>query len=337
MPHFSFPYAFLLLPLPVGVYFLLPAYKTSNYFALKVPFYQQMAAYGAQNVSRKKNRFFLLGLIWFCLITALANPQLAGPPQIIPQEGRNLMLALDISGSMRLKDMQQNQQPLSRLELVKQTANAFIKKRIGDRIGLILFGSKAFLQTPLTFDYKTTLHMLDDATVGLAGQTTAIGDAIGLAVKRLKGISKKSKALILLTDGVNNSGSLSPIQAATIAKSNHIKIYTIGLGAERMILQGLFGPQVINPSEDLDESTLKKVSTLTGGVFFRAKDQQDLNKVYQTINQLEPIKTKGRLSRPMISYYHYPLFIACLLLFTLLFKPIIVPTLSSGFTRRAYD
>ncbi len=317
MYHIEYPLVLLLLPLPLIVHYFLPHKKFYSGQGLRVPFYHKMSAISSHYKSHlTKTERLLLYLMWLFFVLALAKPMWAGPPQLIRQEGRSLMLALDISGSMQLKDMRYQNMPVTRLMVVKETAKKFLHKRLGDRVGLILFGSKAFLQTPLTFDSKTTLHMVDDATVGLAGQTTAIGDAIGLAVKRLLHIKKNSKALILLTDGVNNAGVISPMDAAKIAKSNHIRIYTIGLGADTMTVHGIFGDNIINPSKDLDEKTLKEISSLTGGVFFRARNIADLQKVYATINQLEPTAEKSKFTRPLVAYYFYPLLLSfsCLLL-----------------------
>lgn len=316
MFEFAWPFALLLLPLPWIIERFVPPTQHKLNQALKIPFYHGIRKLLQKQTSGKKQRL-RLWLLWLFLVLALSGPQWVGQPQPVKREGRNLILALDLSGSMQIRDMIIGQRPVSRLFVVKETARQFIKKREGDRLGLILFGSRAYLQTPLTFDKKTVLHMLNDATVGLAGQTTAIGDAIGLAVKRLEKTPAKSRVLILLTDGVNNAGVLSPLQAATIAKEHHIKIYTIGLGAEEMVVQSVFGPQVYNPSQDLNEDELKKIAQMTGGQFFRAKDFKALEKVYQTINTLEPVKAKSTVIRPVSDYYYWPLSLAFILFLSL--------------------
>ncbi len=170
-----------------------------------------------------------------------------GETIVLPQKGRDIMLAVDISGSMKMEDMSIKGQSVSRLAVVKMVGKEFINSRKGDRLGLILFGSRAYLQTPLTFDTKTVQHMLNDATIGLAGMQTAIGDAIGLAAKRLLDISQENRVLILLTDGGNNSGAVSPLSAAKLAAENNIRIYTIGFGADQLTVPTMFGRQTINP------------------------------------------------------------------------------------------
>ncbi len=220
------------------------------------------------------------------------------------------MLALDLSGSMELTDMLLRGRPVSRLSIVKRAAEDFVNERKGERMGLILFGTRAYLQTPLTYD----LMRIEDATVGLAGKTTSIGDALGLAVKRMQNIPKKGRVIILLTDGANNSGMLSPIKAAEIAKQDDIKVYTIGLGSEadpRALNSFLFS---INASADLDEETLEKVAQITGGKYFRATDLSSLQTIYQTINHLERISQDSPTIRPQKDYYPWPLALAFLLL-----------------------
>lgn len=317
------PYALCLLPLPFLVIYVFPPCRNKSSRALKVPFYEELHPLVSTVASDSKQKWVFLWLIWLLLVFALSGPQWVGEPQPVKQEGRNIMLALDLSGSMRMNDMKINNQTVTRLDVVKQTAREFIKKRLGDRIGLILFGTRAYLQTPLTFDRQTVLHMLNDATVGLAGQTTSIGDAIGLAIKRLQQTPKKSRVLILLTDGVNNSGVLTPKQAADIAKSHQVKIYTIGLGADKMIVQSIFGPQAYNPSLELDEKGLKEIAHLTGGEFFRAKDYKQLENIYQTINALEPVNADSKISRPRKDLYYIPVCFSLLVFFLLSFAPLL--------------
>lgn len=318
----AWPLVLLLIPLPVLVR-LLPKSKKHRTNALKVPFYQEIKPFISDEQTDKTQSLSIRWLIWTLLVFALSGPLWVGPPKPIKQEGRNIMLALDLSGSMKIKDMEIKGSPVTRLDVVKATARTFIKERIGDRIGLILFGTRAYLQTPLTFDRQTALHMLDDATVGLAGQTTSIGDAIGLAIKRLDKTPVNSRVLILLTDGVSNSGVLSMDQAANIAKSHHIKIYTIGLGADKMIVQSIFGPQLYNPSMELDEEGLKKIATLTGGQYFRATDFKALKNVYQMINKLEPVEADSKIIRPKTDYYYIPLAFALFFFICLGLRPLI--------------
>lgn len=315
---FAVPWALLFLPLPWLIRRLLPQKNVSPDSALKVPFYQKIMAlslWQTQTLSYQAFSAYLAYLTWVLLVIASAGPQWLGSTVELPQSGRNLMLALDLSGSMQIPDMQLQGQNTDRLTVVKATAKRFVSERKGDKLGLILFGTRAYLQTPLTFDRKTIQHMLDDATIGLAGPQTAIGDAIGLAIKHFKHTPAKSRVIVLLTDGASNAGVLKPIQAAELAAQQHIKIYTIGIGAKQLLVPGLFGAQMINPSADLDEGALKKIAQLTQGFFFRAENTEDLQKVYRQIEQLEPIIQDKTVFRPITPYYHWPLALALLLSF----------------------
>lgn len=213
---------------------------------------------------------------------------------------------------MALDDMLLHGQPATRLAIVKRAAKQFVNARIGDHIGLILFGTRAYLQTPLTYDHQNVLLRLEDATVGLAGQTTSIGDALGLAIKRLQQVPRAGRMIILLTDGANNSGLLAPLKAAELARLETIKVYTIGLGAniETGALNGAFP---MNASSDLDEGTLQAIAQLTGGRYFRATDAESLHEIYATINQMETVKHDEATIRPQKDYYPWPLAFALVL------------------------
>lgn len=297
----------LFMPLPALFWYLLPKVDLSLTTALKVPFFDGLQhLFGQNNVSlSSRSQWWLPFLIWSCLIFASAGPRWIGPPLPLEREGYNIMLALDLSGSMDIADMLLHGRPVSRLSVVKRAAEQFVKARQGDRIGLILFGTQAYLQTPLTYDRHSVLMRLEDATVGLAGKTTSIGDAVGLAVKRLSAVPNEGRVIILLTDGANNSGVLSPIKAAELAKEDGIKIYTIGLGSESD--PGALGPDAwfnnINGAADLDEETLKKMAKLTGGRYFRATDTESLQAIYQMINQLETTQQEQATIRPQKDYY----------------------------------
>ncbi|WP_440683132.1 vWA domain-containing protein [Cysteiniphilum halobium] len=314
----AYPWVFVLLLLPIVFRFALPKVKNSDAKeGLRIPFYAALQKTMSQDTTKHTKHLswfkYLLLVIWFLLVISGTGVQWLGAPLTLPQTGRDLMLAVDLSGSMRTPDMLVNGKTESRIELVKTVANAFIQKREGDRLGLILFGSKPYLQTPLTFDRKTVGQMLNDATVGIAGIQTAIGDAIGLAIKQLMHYPKQSRALILLTDGGNNAGVIDPNTAAKLAKDEHIKIYTIGLGAKQMTIQTMFGPQIVNPSSDLDINGLKKIAQMTGGKFFRAEDGKELQAIYNTINQLEPVKSDKITIRPVTPFYPWTLGVAMIL------------------------
>lgn len=316
MLHFTALWAFLLLPLPWLAMYVLPKAKPAEQAALRVPFLHKMRPLASSNHRFSNWRWWqrvLAYSIWVLLVVAASGPQWLGPPTPITQAGRNIMLAIDISGSMEITDMRLGNQQVNRLRMIKSVAGQFVNERVGDRVGLILFGTRAYLQTPLTFDRQTVQSQLNDASIGLAGQMTAIGDAIGLAIKRLMQYPAKSRVLVLLTDGASNSGSVLPIDAATMAAKQGIQIYTIGIGSSRAVAQTFWGPQAVNLSADLDEDTLKKIANATQGQYFRATDGQSLQHIYQRINQLQPINSDKQFFRPVDNLYDWPLGLALLL------------------------
>lgn len=321
MIQVAYPYVLVFILLPFVFNKILPKANEDNLSALKVPFFNQLlkvfanTQYKTSSLSSLK---YLLCLIWILIVVSGSGIQWLGKPLPVQQSGRDLMMAIDLSGSMQTPDMVTNGQNETRLDVVKKVANQFIINRPGDRIGLILFGSRPYLQTPLTFDRKTVTQMLDDATIGIAGDQTAIGDAIGLAVKQIMEYPDGSKALILLTDGGNNAGFFEPIEAAKLAQKEHIKIYTIGLGATQVTIQTMFGPRTINPSSDLDINTLKQIAEITGGQFFRAEDGEELKNIYTQINALEPIKADSVTVRPKTPFYPWSLGLALILSFILI-------------------
>ncbi|CAM3031188.1 BatA [Legionella steigerwaltii] len=312
------PWMLILLPIPLLLWFLIPRAKVHLPAALKVPFFTAMIHIADQEKRSVSAQSSLIvpAVVWLLLVIALAGPRWIGPPKPIEREGFNIMLALDLSGSMEIPDMLLHGRPVSRLSVVKSAAEQFVRDRSGDKIGLILFGTRAYLQTPLTYDRHTILLRLEDATAGLAGKTTSIGDAVGLAVKRLNDVPKEGRILILLTDGANNSGVLAPLKAAELAKEEGIKIYTIGLGseAESRALVGDFIMQ--NASADLDEETLQKMSDMTGGRYFRATDTETLHSIYKTINELETVSQEQATVRPQKEYYPWFVGVALLLCFS---------------------
>lgn len=310
------PWLLLLIPLPWILHWIRPKNSVKDHPALRVPFFEKIKiiAESKSHVTIKTMLPLIVGLlIWSLFVFAASGPQWLGKPIVLPQRGRNIMLAVDLSGSMRIPDMALNHNYLTRLAVVKEAATNFITSRKGDRLGLILFGTRAYLQTPLTFDRQTVLQMLDDATIGLAGTQTAIGDAIGLAIKQLKKAPGKDKVLILLTDGGNNAGIVSPLDAAGVAAKLGIKIYTIGIGASRLVVPGTFGPLVVHPTSELDEKTLKQIAQITDGLFFRAQNDLDLQHVYQSLNKIVPIVAAKNIFRPIKPLYPWPLGLALLL------------------------
>jgi Ca-activated chloride channel family protein len=257
---------------------------------------------------------WLLVLAWLCLLAAAARPQWIGPPQAQQRSGRALMMAVDLSGSMQTDDMELAGQRVSRFGAVEAIAGDFVSRRSGDELGLILFGSQAFLVTPLTYDLGAVRAQLQGAAVGLAGTETAIGDAIAVAVKRLAALPEPARVLVLLTDGVNNAGSIEPREAARAAKAAGVRIYTIGIGATRMRVPGFFGSRLVNPSADLDADMLTAIAKETGGRFFRATDSDELADAYRAIDALEPMPQHGPALRPRHEWFRWPLGAAVLLL-----------------------
>lgn len=261
-------------------------------------------------------RALVLGAAWALLVLAVMRPEHIGDAVTLPATGRDLMLAVDISGSMSTEDMVLDDSPATRLAAVKQVVNEFVDRRRGDRVGLILFGTNAYLQAPLSFDLRTVNQLLVEAPVGIAGGKTAVGDAIGLAVKHLRTRPASSRVLILLTDGASNVGEVSPAKAAELAAQADIRIHTVGVGADELRLPGIFGglmPRIVNPSAELDEHTLKLVAQTTGGQYFRAHDTAELSEIYRLLDKLEPAAQESETYRPVQSLYHWPLALALVL------------------------
>jgi len=280
--------------------------------ALKVPWYQVVV--GSKAGWMKRPMLALAAaLVWILLVAAAARPQWIGEIDSMPITGRDLLLAVDISGSMDTQDMVWENRAVNRLVVVKNVAGEFIQRRRGDRVGLVLFGSRAYLQTPLTFDTETTAALLDESEIGLAGRETAIGDAIGLAVKRLRQDAASERVLILLTDGANTSGEVQPLQAAEFAAREGLTVYTVGVGADEMMVQDFFGSRVVNPSADLDEDTLREIAERTGGVYFRARDAEGLAEIYRLLDKLEPVESDEESVRPVDELFYWPLGLAYLL------------------------
>ncbi|HLF32071.1 MAG TPA: VWA domain-containing protein [Xanthomonadales bacterium] len=310
----AWPWLLLLLPLPWLVRRILHELPQQSLQALRVPWYALVR--GSEAVyMRKPVLLAIAALAWLLLLLAAARPQWVGEVESLPVTGRDLLLAVDISGSMDTQDMVLGSQAVNRLTVVKQVAGEFIQRRSGDRVGLVLFGSRAYLQTPLTFDTQTAAILLEEAEIGLAGRETAIGDAIGLSVKRLREDAATERVLILLTDGANTSGEVQPLQATEFAAREGLTIYTVGVGADEMMVQDFFGTRVVNPSADLDEDTLRAIAERTGGEYFRARDTQGLQEIYRILDELEPAASDQETVRPVDELFFWPLALAFALVF----------------------
>jgi len=303
MLSWQWPWMFALIPLPFILRMIVPERKQEP-DAIRVPFYHDLYALNQKNQRSAAPRWlqalFML-LIWCCLVTAAARPSWIGDPVPLPQEGRDLMMAVDISQSMQEQDMQVRSGYATRITAVKAVVGDFIENRVGDRIGLILFGQQGYLQTPLTFDTQTVKQQLDEAQLGFAGNATAIGDAIGLAIKTLRDRPAESRVLILLTDGANTAGT-DPNEAMKIADEANIRIHTVGIGA----------PRRGRPSADNDERLLSDIATRTGGEYFRARDPNELQTIYAQLDRLEPMPEEQTF-RPSISLTYWPLGFALVL------------------------
>ncbi len=327
MIQIVYPMILILIPLPIIIWLVSKA-KQPKLASIRTPLFSNWnTMQEKQNkLSQKSWLSLLLNLItWGAILLAIARPQWIDEPIELPTSGRDLLLSIDISGSMEEEDLKLQGRHVNRLVVVKSILTEFIEKREGDRIGLVLFGEKAYLQTPLTFDLTTVKHMLDETEIGLAGASrTAIGDGIGLSIKRLQERPAENRVLILLTDGRNNSGALDPIEAAKLAKHAGIKIYTIGVGADKQIRRSLlFGTQTFNPSAELDEVTLKAVAKHTGGQYFRARSSEELAQIYSLLDTLEPVEDEPEIYRPIQSLYYYPLLLALILMMTPIFIQLI--------------
>lgn len=310
MVNLAWPWLLVLLPLPWLLKRLAPGTRATDTVAAPVLPIQSrlrgLPGVSSKGAGRRPWLTVVLALAWALLVIALARPQQVGEATHVPVTGRDLMLAVDISPSMEERDMILRGRPLNRLEALKVVLDDFIRRREGDRLGLLLFGSEPYIQAPLTFDHDTLRTLLSEAGLGMAGRATAIGDAIGLAVKRLRDRPQEHRVLVLLTDGANTAGNLTPEKATEIAADSNVRIHTIGIGSESTIQRGLFGSRRINPSSNLDEALLQDIAGDTGGHYFRARNIEELQGIYQEIDRLEPLELERKSWRPVTELYAWP-------------------------------
>lgn len=309
MFQLEWPLVLLTLPLPILVYWLSASAGQVRQAALRVPVLDdfRLDAGAAARIRPRRWRQWLSLLAWILLVLAASRPQWLGEAIAMPVSGRDLVLAVDLSDSMRTGDFRIEGEQVNRLQATKIVASQFIERRRGDRLGLILFGTRAYLQAPLTFDSSTVNRLLQEAAIGLAGERTAIGDAIGLAIKRLDLDSDNSRVLILITDGANTAGEVSPLKAAQLAASRGLKIYTIGIGADEQIENTWFGMRRVNPSAQLDEETLREIAQVSGGRYFRARDSEAMAQIYELLDELEPLQSDTQHLRPVKALFVWPL------------------------------
>ncbi|SVB98970.1 uncharacterized protein METZ01_LOCUS251824 [marine metagenome] len=274
--------------------------------------YSSLSSLKAVNQHRYKVLILTPTILKFIAITlfiiAFARPQEGSKRTEILSQGVDIILAIDTSGSMQALDFKKNDAQVTRLSVVKDVITEFVKHREMDRMGMVVFGANAFTQCPLTLDQSILLSFIDKLKIGMAGDATAIGSAIGISAKRLKDLKSKSKIIILLTDGRNNSGAISPIQAAEIAKSLGIKIYTIGVGKRGkapFLVDSIFGKRLIYQDVDIDENVLEKISQMTEGKYFRATDLKSLKNIYKQIDLLEKSEVKILDHSKYKELFHY--------------------------------
>jgi len=288
------------------------AYVDFRYFRrprLKFPLFQSAAP-----VLKKRSAFWIYlssVLLYFAMascIVALARPQFGRKQTEVTSEGIDIMLTLDASGSMAAMDFKLDGDTVDRLTVVKKVVTEFIKQQKGDRIGMVIFGDQAYTQCPLTLDYDVLIQLLEHVKIGIAGDGTAIGDGLALAVKRLKDLPGKSRVVILLTDGRSNAGKISPEKAAEIAKTFNIKVYTIGIGTKGPVpfpQPGIFGNRLVYVNLDMDEKTLQEIADTTGGRYYYATDTKKLAAIYQEIGRLEKTEAKVKHYEIFDEYFIY--------------------------------
>jgi len=322
MFHFNYPWIIALLPLPYIIKRFLPLKpKKENIPEVLFPSVSRLKeafSKGFEKVSSRNLFFFtLLSFSWLFFILALMQPENVDQFRQVKNKGYDLMLAVDISASMQAVDFSTASKTISRLDATKEVVGNFVQGRQGDRVGLIIFGEKAYLHVPLTLDTASVSHLLNDTISGMAGNATSIGDAIGLSIKTLRERPEGSRALILLTDGEDNSSRIPPLEAAKLAKQYGIKIYTIGVGKKGLVPYptGSGGYTMVNVS--MDENLLKEIASITGGQYFLATNKKALTSIYTKIDTLEKTESNETVFLSREPLYYYPLAISAILLLIL--------------------
>jgi len=301
MLAFAWPWALALAPLPLLASLLPRAAPLAA--PLRVPFLEAARAWQRAGGGRRPRlRLILAALAWLALLAAACRPQWLGEPVGVPASGRSMLLVVDVSASMRAAAMGSEMG----VEVMRRTARRFVEARAGDRIGLVVFGSRPYVQAPLTFDLHAVAAMVDESFVGLAGEGTALGDAIGLGVARLRAMPRDERVMILLTDGSSTDGTLLVEDAARLARHHGVRVHAIGIGAPRT-------GQELRKGEGLDEPVLQAVTALTGGRYYRADDAAGLARIYAALEEQEPVAVDERIYRPTAEWYAWPLGLALLL------------------------
>lgn len=308
----AYLWVFWLLPLPLLVYLILPPLRFKS-ASLNFPNFKKALVYTgrkpvASALVRKRNIFtwIVITLIWILTLIALSSPQLVGKPEMKVKTSRNFLIVADISFSMANTDWKIDGKPVRRWDAVKKVMHDFIAKRQGDRMGLIVFGSAAYIEAPFTPDLVTVDKLLEETDVGMAGQMTSIGRAIDKGVDMFEKDTIESKVMLLLTDGGDAGIDIAPLDAAEMSKRDSVVIYTIGIG------------DPTKPESDLDEKTLEQIAELTGGKYFRAIDAKKLNEIYSEVDKMEPIEWEEENYKPKTLLYYYPLSLALVLGLTII-------------------
>ena len=320
MLEFSWPWVFLALPLPLAIYWLVPRAPRQD-AALRVPFYRQLVQLhtdASHNYTKNLLTLIACSLIWVLVVIAGSRPQWVGEPIQIPTTGRDMMLTLDMSGSMEARDMFLNNTQLSRFQVMKAVISDFVEKRTGDRLGLTLFAAHAYMLTPMTYDLNTVATMVAELEIGMIDESaTAIGDAIGLSIKNLRQQPENNRILILLTDGINNAGELTPLQAAQLARTEGIKMHIVGIASDQFGQRSMFGNRPGGLVSEIDDEAMQEAASMTGGLYFRARTLEDMIEIYDELDQMEPIEQDEQTYRPVTQLFHWPLGAALLLSFLL--------------------
>lgn len=322
MPEFLWPWVLVLAVAPVLAHWLLPAVGHRRWPALRLPASQWRVDNRSTRRSAAGRLSPLLVLAWVLLVLAAARPQVLQQAVALPEPAREMILAVDLSGSMAEADMRLGGRPVDRLVAVKAVLTDFLERRQGDRVGLVVFGSQAYTLTPLTTDLATVREQLADMDITMAGRETAIGDALALSVRRLREAasddngdvaSARGRVVVLLTDGVNNAGVVEPERATALAAAEGVKVHTIGFGRDGGA-PGLFGMVVPRAQAEIDESALRAISDATGGRFFRAQDTGTLSEIYAELDRIEAREAEAPPAQSGRDVFHWPLSAAWLLL-----------------------
>lgn len=296
---FAAPLALLLLALPLAARLLLSP-RRSGIEAIYVPpvIAARMAPERAA-VAKDRALRWAPALIWTLFVVALAGPRQMETLDVLPASGRDVMLAIDLSGSMEKEDFDLDGLRVSRLGAVKQVAGRFVEGRAGDRVGLVVFGDEAYVAAPLTHDVQAVRRSIEEASIGISGRSTAISDGLGLALKRLEASDAKSRVVILLSDGVDTTGTVAPAEAAAMAEALGVRVHTIALGPDDLET----APRV---RDAVDSATLRSIAEASGGTMFRVHDTEELRRVAEAIDALEPSPSKAPPLRAWRDYWIWP-------------------------------